>query len=183
MLLVKPPYRRSNALPVKEATVEKAVRQFGFANIDEAFEDWSALVGFLREQFLEARKEQSASDQHEAVAEELLNHAPRPVLEKYLNRIESELLPNGEWAASLNIVASLMRLESVRNDPRLCARAADLVKELADGRARRENDVLRLVEEEIPDHFPNAAKRFGPARIQHYSRDVKERHQILAVGT
>jgi hypothetical protein len=95
ILLLRPPYSKRRHPTVEESVVARAVAVEGFEAADQVFPDWSTLFAFLEERFLAGREALPAALAPESV-ERILRHAPRPVLESLLDRIEHELRTSAE---------------------------------------------------------------------------------------
>jgi hypothetical protein len=111
ILLLRPPYGKRRHPAVDENAVHRAVAVEGFTAEDRNFPDWSTLLTFLEERFLAGRPALSAALAPESV-ERILRHAPRPVLESLLDRIEHELLPNRQWDAASELLARFLAVDS-----------------------------------------------------------------------
>jgi hypothetical protein len=96
ILLVRPPYQQWALTRVPAGVVEKAVQHHGFAAQDETFPDWEALVAHLKNRFLAVRRQQGSVVPDVEEVQSLLHAAPASLLADYLDKVESELLPE-EW--------------------------------------------------------------------------------------
>jgi hypothetical protein len=181
-VLVKPPYRQANVSVVPEATVEKAVQAYGFAAMDRPFDDWESLIAFLRAELAEAHESIKALLPEPDAIYELLPHAPKEILSSYLDRIESELLPNREWQASLSLLSALIPLDAVKEDASLCKRTAELVRKCSNEVERAQAEKRALTGQILSELFPNATRRYAPDDLQEYIRTVSHRHQVFPVG-
>jgi hypothetical protein len=183
-LLVRPPYRRWNLSVVPESAVEKAILTHGFVPMEESFAQWDALVAFLEQQLVEARKAQGQAIPDSQSVRELVRHAPPHILEVYLDRVESELLPEGEWTAAQDLLALLIGLETVQDNAVLLKRTADLLGSCQTAKAQAESRRRELIDEQedLARWFPNAVRRYAADPIREFMRQVWERQQLMAVG-
>lgn len=183
ILLVRPPYRRSSMPVVSEATVEKAIHAHGFTAAQEEFDDWEKLITALQQRFVETRKAlgQAVSD-NPGLA--LLPYAPRRILEGYLTRIETELLPQREWRAAQDLLITLLGLEAVKSNGDLLERVSRLLQQChqattsAPAEARLQVDAV----EDLTKRFPYATQRYPVSDIRQYTDRIRSRHQVLWVA-
>lgn len=122
--LVRPPYHGTSRLDVSPETVERAVQVHGFQALKEDFSDWGAVVRFLRSKLDEVAAEQGA--RLDDAVQRLLRKAPRPVLVRYLDRVEREMMAAREWRAAVDLLDTLRDLDQVDQDTDLRRRAKDL---------------------------------------------------------
>jgi len=111
ILLLRPPFGKRRHPAVEESVVARAVAAEGFVAEDRVFPDWPALFAFLEECFLVGRPALPTALAPESV-ERILRHAPRSVLEKLLDRIEHELLPDRQWDAASELLARFLTVDS-----------------------------------------------------------------------
>ena len=184
VLVVRPPYRLNSLSGASEATVQKAVSAHGFQVAQGTFGDWRSLVEFLREQIVEARKARGQKVPEPAEVKRLVRHAPPRVLERYLDRIESELLPGREWNAALELLTTLLRLDSVKKSSHLHSRAIELLEKLRESMRRANGERRELVDQEKDFRrlFPRATERYGLEPITHVARGIAASGQLLPVG-
>jgi hypothetical protein len=174
-LLVRPPYQQWALTSVSEGAVETAVQHHGFVLEEKSFSDWGSLIAHLKEQYLAWRHERGVAIPDVEEVRSLIHLAPTYILENYMNRIEDELLPQGEWQAAMKLLAYLLGVEAVKSDSDLYERALGL---------------LQMVEVPIPvapvqevgflQKFPHAVKVYGAAAIRSYAEAISRQHQIFA---
>jgi hypothetical protein len=188
--LVRPPYRARDRVEVNEAAVERAIRAHGFAPELLPFQDWDALVSFLRERIVSTSRARAEKAEETKAAARLLKNATPAVLEGYLDRIEHELLPSLEIDAALRLLTAMSGLEVVAAAPALRDRTASLlarvVERMDEARAARASAVLvsALISEDpakIARSFPLAAERYGSGLLP-FIRAVRERGSLMAIG-
>ncbi|SPF39518.1 hypothetical protein SBA4_2350005 [Candidatus Sulfopaludibacter sp. SbA4] len=182
LILLKPPYRDSNLVRVCEDIIEKAVSLHGFEPIHESYPGWGPLVDFLRAELAKVRQSKLGILDDAELKFELLRDAPREILEYYLHRTESELIPNGEWNAALDVLTLLMRVDIVRQDANLCQHAIALLQKCNAGLAANGRNRAELTAEGVVRLFPGVAQKYPVASVMEYMRNVAERHQVMPVG-
>ena len=184
ILLVRPPYQRWNLSVVPESSVEKAVSTYGFESAEGSFNDWGSLIAFLEKRMVEERKARGQEIPTSESIKALVKLAPKDILNDYLKRVESELLPNREWDAASDLLVTLLRVDTIENDPDLRTRTLDLLDRCRSERAKvgaQERELMNE-EENLVRLFPIAAEQHGTAPLNRYSREVADRGQLLAVG-
>lgn len=188
--LVRPPYQKRDLVEVHEAAVERAIRAHGFAPELLPFQDWDALVDFLRGRIVTASRERAEKSGETQAAARLLRNATPAVLASYLDRIEHELLPSLEIDAALRLLTAMSGLETVASDPALQGRTASLleraVERMDEARAARSSAALvsALLHDDpakIARTFPLAAERYGSGLLP-FIRAVRERGSLMAIG-
>lgn len=186
ILLVRPPYHRSQGISkVPESTIEKAVHAYGFTVTKKSFPDWPSLIAFLRERLVETRRAHGRATPQTETILELVDYAPRDILENYLDRIESELLPNREWDAVFTLLTKLISVEAIKNDSLLFDRTVNLLKKCQKLKKQTETEKRLLINEndELTQQFPNAVKRYPIDALIQITTQVWQRHQVMALGT
>ena len=131
--LLRPPYSRESRAEVSGSVVAKAVNHYGFHAADTTFGSWREIITFLEEQVVSAADPALPDVER---LERLLPRAPVDVIETYLDRIESELIPQREWEGAMTLLTHLMRLNAVKSDPELLDRAVDLAARSSARRCR-----------------------------------------------
>ncbi len=127
ILLLRPPYEEWNVSPSSKATVEKAVSVHGFERLHRSFDDWDSLIGFLEESLMDVRRAQGQKMPSSDSITEIVKFAPKEVVYTYFNRVESELIPNREYQAAVDLLTKILESDNVRNDVQMYERARDLL--------------------------------------------------------
>lgn len=182
--LVRPPYRGAMVSPAPPESVAVAVRRYGFQAEDRTFQDWASLVEHLKLGITRARAAKGEAVPSLEKLGELLQQAPESVLVRFLDRVEGELLPEGEWRPAQNILIRLLSLPGVRDNPALLERATDALGR-ADGlRERQEAAREKLVAEtfNLRERFPLVAKHYQSSELAAWSREISQRGQVIFVG-
>lgn len=179
ILAMKPPYRRTNLSVVSEATVEKAVHAYGFEARAESFDDWTTLIAFLRDRMRAARESQGADGPGGDPVRELIQDAPEAILCNYLDRIESELLPNREWNAASRLLTTLIGSHKVWQDADLCRRTAALLNTCSEQKTAFESAKQELIDEDLARMFPNAVEQEGHDPIKKRAQQVRTLRQTF----
>ncbi len=170
-LLVKPPYRHEDLSEVQQSVVEKAVVKFGFRAAEQEFQDWASLLGYLEEQLLKARKALGLPEPSLGSVREFIRQAPRDVVESYLARVRSELIPGQEWDPASDLLTTLLSSDVVWKDHQLHSQVVEVLEECRRGRAAKRDNMQALLDEsELPGCCPRVTSRYGASAIADYVR-------------
>lgn len=183
ILLVRPPYSHSNCCDVAEHAVEKGVTRHGFSACERDFADWRELIGFLNEEVRKTRSARGEQIVREGLGAQMMQFASEDVLERFLGRIETELLPSGSWEPAERLLIDMLRLPRVCQNPSLLARVSDLlgriVKARKDSEARRQN---LLEDDDIVAQCPGLRQRYNSDELAEFNRRVRRKASVLLVG-
>lgn len=182
--LVRPPYQRWSLVDVDESVVEKAVKDHGFTAEKEGmiFSGWDQLIAHLKQQVVATRKEQGHRVPQAATIRGLIHKAPRRVLAQYLEKVESELLPNKEWPAALDLLSEMLIVDAVKQDEDLYKKTIELLRStqrrLSDERMKKHE----LVDEEAlwKEKWRRASGIYGVSELLEYGRSMIQRGQFFA---
>jgi len=181
--LVRPPYSRSNTSPVSEHVLEKGVTRHGFFACDRGFADWRELVEFLNEEVRKSREARGEQIVREGLGAQMLQFAPDDVLDRFLSRVETELLPAGSWEPAERLLIDMLRLPQVRQNPGILARISDLlgrtVKARKDSEARGQN---LFEDDDIVAQCPALKQRYNSDELVAFNRRVCRKGSVLLVG-
>lgn len=105
---------------VDEIVVGMSIAKHDFKSSNKKFDSFEDLNHYLRRRTIESHLEEGINTPtHEETIKscgDLLVLAPVDIVDRYLERVEEELLPNGEWFAASKIVENLSKNKWVRND-------------------------------------------------------------------
>jgi hypothetical protein len=138
LVVVRPPYRRPGPVDVPRTAVEQAVGRHGFEAQAQEVADLRALYTFLEERrvaIAEAEGAPSLSDRERR--ERLVRTAPRHILERYLDRVEGELIRKGELDGALDVLAAMSHADVASIDDALRERVSKLIAACRDALAFR----------------------------------------------
>lgn len=147
LAMIRPPYRRENKHRVTPKDIERAVSNYGFSVADETFDDWAALIGHLRQRFIEFRQKEGAPDSARIMR--LAERAPRDIVVSYLDKVEQQMLPSHEFHAAVLLLTHLLRNQIVKNDGGMLKRVNELLQRAEQARnqeaqASFTNDIRQL---------------------------------------
>jgi hypothetical protein len=184
IVIIRPPYQQWTLTPAPEGAVEKAVQHHGFVAQERTFADWDSLIAHLREQFLAVRREQGSKIPDSEQIRSLLHLAPDYMLAKFLDRVESELLPQGELQHSMKLLTYLLGVEAVKASSTLYYRTVQLL--IASQKAMRIEETWKLKiaqgESDLQRKFPQALRTYGIAAVQNLAESVSRRGQVFALA-
>jgi len=171
-LLIRPPYTLAGRRTVDSDEVGRAITAQGFSvpSGQSRFAGWSSLVAHLNAQVEQSRAQQGQALEAEGLGERLLPHAPAPVLQRFLDRIERELLPHPAcWDAANRLLLAMLPLPRLRESAELNARAVDLLSRVMAADAARKA-ALSGPSTGIGRRFPKASQQFGVDAIVRYGK-------------
>jgi hypothetical protein len=182
--LIRPPYTRCRSSVVGEQSVENALAKHGFMRSDDperCFRDWPALIQFLGARMLEslrAKRLEIAED----TGERLLEFATVETLDRYLARIDAELIPNSRWDHAENLLVNMLCLPAIRDAAATYDRAVALLKKVQEGRRQEERAKIQLAVEDSDFErvFPQASARYGRERITRVAERISSRGHVFA---
>jgi hypothetical protein len=180
-LLVRPPYERAQMVEVTADAVARAIGAHGFQAASQVFTDWDQLIGHLRSELVRTNRERPTVDRP---VRRLLQLAPREIIERYLDRVAQELIPQGHWSSAIEVVEELLELDRVIADAELRRRASDLLKAAVAG-FRRQNEARMTLASQAADivgRFPRTSRRYGERPVQNYLEKVR-RHRVLTMAS
>lgn len=171
IFFVRPPFRKSERVPVPESTLANAISLHGYeARLDAPEEPWSGVVERIRAIMARVHENRSLPSDGELLCR-MLRSGPRSVLTGLLDRIESQWLATGDLRAAERALKALLAEDRVRGDKGLLDRVLALHDRLDDLREERE---------------ARAPARPLPARIAEISRRpevAKYRPRLMGRGS
>lgn len=152
--LLRPPYRLTEAEVVADSVVARAIMHHGYAACARELATWAEVVDFVQGEVSAQRRADGRALPGEGMGRMLLKTATVSMLERFLERIEDELLPREELDAAERILLA-MQAESprVQETSDLVRRTAALLERV---RARRKERLRALVRDD--NRFPRLAK-------------------------
>ena len=185
-LLIKPPYKAVNTTQVSLDAIEKAVTNYGFEALSVSFHNWNELLAFIRQKAEASNRASSkAVKSIEQIVSSTFAHASSKLVSNVLNRVEAELVQTAQWKAALQILKSLLQVESVQNDEGNRRHISELITRCAEGVLVTEERRYDLEEEKLPafeKEFPYAAQSHDYSRIKKLAKTVAENRQIMKIG-
>jgi hypothetical protein len=180
VFLARPPYQRAQLQEVSPETVARAIAGHGFQASARRFDDWGAVVEYLRGELVRATAH--LPKELEPARRRLLRHAPRQILEGYLDRIASELLPGREWGPASELLEALAGLDQLAKDSSLQERVAQLLQQCAAAVKEHERSRSELAEPDMNQRFPLTARRYGP-NVQRFMREVRQGGGLMRMAS
>lgn len=182
IFLLRPPYVSSNLSEVSEKVVENSIGKYGFKECDLTFDNMGEVIRFVKDQFIESRKILGIKVPSHDELKDLLKYFDDDVLQEYLRRAQEELIPEGKLDAAESIALEIMKLERVKDNPRMQEMAVDILekcKQKRKGLEELKNEIAINVEETWKDRFPRAVKRYTVDFIAGYRKSIQKRGQLL----
>jgi hypothetical protein len=137
IFFVRPPFRRSERVPVPEVTLSDAISLHGYEAQDAPEESWSGAVERIREIMTRVHENRSLPSDGEILSR-LMRSGPPSVLAGLLDRIEKEWLVKGNLRAAGRALKALLAEDRVKSSKVLFDRALALHQRLDDLREERQ---------------------------------------------
>ncbi len=171
LFLVRPPFTTASKAEVSDAVVARAISEHGFSATERQFGSWGELIGFLEEGIISHAA--PALSRFERL-QRMLPHATAEVIDGYLDRIESELLPQGQWRPARMLLEQVLALDSVTTRPTLLKRAVGLLGECttAETTAMGAREDLVHDPDLLAERVPLAAAKYGATALARYLRGI-----------
>ncbi len=168
ILLLRPPYRLSEAHVVSETVVARSVTHHGYVACDRVLATWAEVVAFARGEVARQRAAEGRPLPEEGVGRAFLRNAPASTVERFLERIQRELVPREDFDMAAKILQAI-QIESprVQESTDLARRTAVLLEEVL---RKREERLERHIRED--DRFPRLARRGLLMKCRAYGREL-----------
>ncbi|MBF0550362.1 MAG: hypothetical protein HQK60_07495 [Deltaproteobacteria bacterium] len=179
LLLARPPFEKRHIIKINETMLDKAVLRFGFFSTEKMFSDWETLIQFLNAQVAEAHKARGVDLSKVDVSQDIIDLAPPEILDQYLDRIESELIPARRFDHAESVLMAMIK----SNNPDLSSkprrlRVTHLMQALSE--ARKSDPVKALQSMANESRFPNLTKHGGLLRARDIGKRIRKQQSILA---
>lgn len=184
IFLLRPPYVSSNQIEVSEKDVENAIHLHGFEECDITLNTVNEMVRFLKEKYIESKKNQGIDLPSSEQLRELLKYATDDVLLEYLNKAKRELIPEGKLDVAESIALELMKLEKVRNNPEMHEMARDVLEKSKQERKRLKELAITSIDpkETWKNRFPTAMDRYPIDSVIEHQKVISARGQLLPMN-
>ncbi|MBF0475663.1 MAG: hypothetical protein HQK59_07465 [Deltaproteobacteria bacterium] len=178
LLLARPPFEKRHIIKVDETTLGMAILRFGFFSTEKLFPDWEALIEFLQAQVAEAHKASGLDLSKVDVSQDIIDLAPPEILDRYLDRIERELIPTRRFDHAEAVLMAMIKSDNpdLIPKPRL-SRVTQLIQALSE--ARKSDPVKALQSMADESRFPNLTKHGGLAKARKIEIGIKNRKSIF----
>ncbi len=183
ILLVRPPYSHSNCRKVGEHAVEEGVTRHGFSACERDFADWRELIRFLNDLVRKTRDARGEQIVRQGLGAQMMQFASDDVLDKFLGRVETELVPSGSWEPAERLLIDMLKLPQVRQNSSLLARVSKLLGWTVEARKDTEARRQELIEDDdISAQYPALGQRYDVHELAEYNRRVREKASVLFAG-
>jgi len=176
--LVQPPYRLSDAPKLPTSALRDAVLKYNYVVSNEQFDNWEALIEFLNRQVVESRQRLGRSIPEVVAYDDIVEAAAPEVISGFLDRVESELLPHGLFDHADNFLLAVLSSALVAQTPLLSARAARLLRQTKEARARTEAGTSAIAGQDI--RFESLERKGELKKSMQIAENIRCRHSIFA---
>jgi hypothetical protein len=174
--LVRPPYVSSDSPVLPEDSVEDAVLRYGFVAANDEFASWSDLVNYLDQQVAGARE--ALGMKLLSSHAEMLEVAPAEILASFLDRIESELIPNGLYESAEAVLVEFLATTAWIDKPEIGRRAAQLLQAVKERQRRSEERLSALASADM--RFPCLQRTNQMKRTKDWAARIRSRGSVFA---
>jgi hypothetical protein len=126
--LIRPPYKLITSPVLSEEAIGAAISKYGYFAASEEFGSFEDLIAFLNQTTSTSRTEEKLALPESISADSVLELAPMPVLNTFLDRVENELIPIRSFDHAENILIGILGLDLAARDAALRNRTVDLLK-------------------------------------------------------
>ena len=141
LVLLEPPYRKDyqvniNSLPDNEKTFYDAVYKYGFFIKEQAFDNWESIFSFLRAEIIQVNNKRGLEIKNYNKNDNTsLNLLPLASLQRLLDKVEHEQIPQGKYEYAKNFLEALLSTNTVKQQPDLHEKAESLLNAVNQKRA------------------------------------------------
>lgn len=160
--LVRPPFRAQDALVLSDESLHDAIARFGYTVSDRQFDNWEDVITFLNQQIVETRRVLELPIPEVIAGSEILDVAPPEVLNKFMARVEEELIPQGLFDEAEDFLLALLETSAADRTPEVGDRAVRLLQVNRDRRRRSEAAITEFTAHDI--RFPSL-ERHGEVEL------------------
>jgi len=178
--LLRPPFLLSECPVLPEDAVGDAILHHGFFAAHEGFADWEEAIAYLNQQAIEFRRGAGRPAPAEVPAGELLELAPIEVLERFLDRTEKELIPQGHFDHAQDLLLALLTGNATTQHAELKNRAAALLDRSIEAEKRARAGVSDLASRD--QRFPTLEKLGQLESTARLAEQVRMRGCVLMVA-
>ncbi len=130
LLFIAPPYEKRNIKSADEKALDRAVLKFGFAHQDKRFDSWDSLIEFLHLAVQTARRERGQVISETALRGQIMDVAPVEVLNRFLDKVQQELLPLRLFDQAESVVWAMLDSENATRSDDVRKRAISLLRQI-----------------------------------------------------
>lgn len=176
--ILRPPYLSRHLSNVTEDAVQRLLTEPDFVLVKggKDFDNLAQLVTFLNAQILEWRQKSGTGLQEAGFGKELLARAPREILERFLQKVESELISSNRLDAAESAIVTFLEVPTVINDADLFYQAVSLLKSIP----KRRQDRYETLEDAELAAFPLACSQYGRNDLINFMAEVSRRRSLFA---
>jgi hypothetical protein len=155
--LVRPPYALQDAPRLSEESLEDAIVRHGFSGSSEQFRSWEDAISFLNQQAVAARRLLGKEIPDAIPGPDILNVAPPEVLCDFLDRVESEIIPQRLFDHAEDFLLAVLLNKPWTSQPEICQRAAELLQRNNEARKKADAGISELANRDI--RFPSLERK------------------------
>lgn len=154
--LIRPPYVSHDAPVLTEESLQNAILRHGFSASQEQFVSWEDVITFLNQQVVAVRRSLGKEIPDSIPGSDILDVAPLEVLSSFLDRVETDLIPQRLFDHAENFLLALLASSAQTRYPGVGSRAAKLLQRNKDARKQVEAWISEQANRDV--RFPSLEK-------------------------
>lgn len=177
----RPPYREWSKTKVTADRVELGIAHHGFVHADMHFQDWNELIRHLKQVQVAAWKKRGGETFSGQEIGGLVHHMPAERLAEFLDRVEEDLFPYARWAAAQNLLTTLLKVETVRQNKDLHGRTVSLLEQCLE-KLKSVQDVANLIDSNaaFKQRFSRVSGTVDSQEVRNYAKARARTGHIFA---
>jgi hypothetical protein len=176
--LVRPPYSSSNAPVLPEESVQDAIMRHGFSASKEEFPSWEDAIDYLNRQVVTVRQSLGKGAPATTPAGAILDVAPPEILAKFLDRVETEMIPRRMFDRADDFLLALLESSAPARFPESRGRALALLQRNRAARRQSEEAQAQIARRDI--RFASLERRGELEWSTRVARSIIERGCVFA---
>ncbi len=171
--LARPPYLLINSPVISEDSLQEAILKAGFSASNVGFQNWEELIRFLNSKVVEYRERQGRPIPNSISPKDIIDMAPPEVVNGFLERVESELIPQHHFDHAEAILLAVLSNQSLLERPMVLTRATQLLRLIKEARDTSSHGIETLARRDL--RFPSLIKHNEVERSDRLARAIETR--------
>lgn len=159
-------------------SVGDAIVSHGFLSVGKHFETWEELIEFLNAQAINARQALGQEIPEFISAEDIIQVAPIAVLQRFLDQVETDLIPQRLFDRAENFLVALLAGDVISQNPDLGRRAARLLQ--TSNARKREAEIAITGLTQLDARFTSLGRHCQIETSARVAEAIKERGCVFA---
>jgi hypothetical protein len=179
--LIRPPYTLHESPILPEESVQEAILKHGFLSSAEQFPSWEDAIDFLNQQAVQSRRALGEEIPDSIAGSDILEVAPLGVLNDFLDRVETTLIPQRLFDQADDFLVTLLANGAMTRHPDVGARAAMLLQRSREARGHAEVALSALADRDV--RFRSLERHHELETSARVAKVIRERGCVFAPGS